>query len=286
MTRIVLVTDPGHPGLQPDDRALPGAFAELGAAASPVPWGTPWSEISADLCVVRTPWDYFERAEEFLGWIERAPMPVVNPASVLRWNHHKGYLTALQECGAARIPATVMVSAGDRPADADALLARVTAERAVLKPAISGGAYQTVVLEPGAAVPWTDQHRGDFLVQAFVDKIEEAGEWSLTCFGGAYSHAVRKTAAKGDFRVQEEHGGRVHLEQPSPALLTAAETVLQGAAALVGLDRPLVYARVDLVEVPYGPPLLMELELIEPELFLRADDEAPRRFAKACLAAL
>ena len=286
MTRIVLVTDPGHPDLQPDDRTLPGAFAELGVSASSVPWGTPWSEISADLCVVRTPWDYFERAEEFLGWIERAPMPVVNPASVLRWNHHKGYLAALQECGAARIPATAMVSAGDRPADADALLARVTAERAVLKPAISGGAYQTVVLEPGAAVPWTDQHRGDFLVQAFVDKIEEAGEWSLTCFGGAYSHAVRKTAAKGDFRVQEEHGGRVHLEQPSSALLTAAEKVVQGAAALVGLDRPLVYARVDLVEVPYGPPLLMELELIEPELFLRADEEAPRRFAKACLAAL
>lgn len=286
MNRIVLVTDPDHPGLQPDDRALPGAFAELGAAASPVPWGTPWSEISADLCVVRTPWDYFERAEEFLAWIERAPMPVVNPASVLRWNHHKGYLAALQECGAARIPATAMVSAGDRPADADALLARVTAERAVLKPAISGGAYQTVVLEPGAAVPWTDEHRGDFLVQAFVDKIEEAGEWSLTCFGGEYSHAVRKTAAKGDFRVQEEHGGLVHLEQPSSALLTAAETVLQGAAALLGLDRPLAYARVDLVEVPYGPPLLMELELIEPELFLRADEEAPRRFAKACLAAL
>lgn len=286
MTRIVLVTDPGHPGLQPDDRGLPGAFAELGSATCVVPWGTPWSEISADLCVVRTPWDYFERPVEFLDWTESAPIPMINPASVLRWNHHKGYLSALQECGAARIPATAMVAAHDRPTSADALLARVSAERAVLKPAISGGAYQTVVLEPGAVVPWTEEHRGDFLVQAFVDKIEEAGEWSLTCFGGVYSHAVRKTAAQGDFRVQEEHGGLVHLEQPSAALLSAAEKVLQGAAALAGLDRPLAYARVDLVEVPYGPPLLMELELIEPELFLRADDEAPHRFAKACLEAL
>ena len=275
MTRIVLVTDPGHPDLQPDDRALPGAFAELGAAASPVPWGTPWSEISADLCVVRTPWDYFERAEEFLGWVERAPMPVVNPASVLRWNHHKGYLAALQECGAARIPATAMVSAGDRPADADALLARVTAERAVLKPAISGGAYQTVVLEPGAAVPWTDQHRGDFLVQAFVDKIEEAGEWSKTCSAG--SHAVRKTAAKGDFRVQEEHGD-VFTWSSRPRRLTAAEKVLQGAAALVGLTAPRLREG-DLVEVPMDPAP-HGARAIEPELFLRADEEAPRRFRR------
>lgn len=286
MTRIVLVTDPGHPGLQPDDLELPGAFAELGAAARPVAWGTPWSEISADLCVVRTPWDYFERAGDFLDWIERAPMPVVNPASVLRWNHHKEYLLALQERGAARIPATAMIAPRDRTADADALLARVTAERAVLKPAISGGAFQTIVLEPGAVVPWTAEHRGDFLVQAFVDKVEEAGEWSLTCFGGAYSHAVRKTAATGDFRVQEEHGGLVHIEEPPAALISAAEEVLRGAAEFVDVGRPLAYARVDLVEVPYGPPLLMELELIEPELFLRAHEEAPRRFAKACLDAL
>ena len=286
MTRIALVTEPGHPGLQPDDLELPGAFAELGATASPTPWGTPWSEIAADLCVVRTPWDYFERAEEFLDWIESAPMTVINPASVLRWNHHKGYLAALQESGAARIPATAMVAAHDRPADADALLERVTAERAVLKPAISGGAYQTFVLEPGAVVPWTAEHRGDFLVQAFVDKVEESGEWSLTCFGGTYSHAVRKTAAKGDFRVQEEHGGLVHVEEPPAALISAAEKTLRGTSELLGLDRPLAYARVDLVEVPYGPPLLMELELIEPELFLRAHDGAPRRFAKACLDAL
>ena len=286
MTRAVLVTDPGHPGLQPDDLELPGAFAELGATACPVAWGTPWSEISADLCVVRTPWDYFERAGDFLDWIERAPMPVINPASVLRWNHHKEYLLALQERGAARIPATAMIAPRDRTADADALLARVTAERAVLKPAISGGAFQTIVLEPGAVVPWTAEHRGDFLVQAFVDKVEEAGEWSLTCFGGAYSHAVRKTAAEGDFRVQEEHGGLVHIEEPPAALISAAEEVLRGATEFVDVGRPLAYARVDLVEVPYGPPLLMELELIEPELFLRAHEEAPRRFAKACLDAL
>ncbi|MEE2940525.1 MAG: hypothetical protein VX460_09090 [Planctomycetota bacterium] len=286
MTRVVLVTEPGHPGLQPDDLELPGAFAELGAVASPAPWGTPWSQITADLCVIRTPWDYFEHADDFLDWVEGAPMPVINPASVLRWNHHKGYLAALQGCGAARIPATAMVPAHDRPVDADALLARVTAERAVLKPAISGGAHQTIVLEPGAAVPWTAGHRGDFLVQAFVDKVEETGEWSLTCFGGAYSHAVRKTAAEGDFRVQEEHGGRVHLEEPPAALISAAERMLRGTAALLELGRPLAYARVDLVEVPYGPPLLMELELIEPELFLRAHEDAPQRFAKACLDAL
>ena len=178
-----------------------------------------------------------------------------------------------------------MVAAHDRPADADALLARVTAERAVLKPAISGGAYQTVVLEPGAAVPWTDQHRGDFLVQAFVDKIEEAGEWSLTCFGGAYSHAVRKTAAKGLPRAGRARRPR----SPRAAVLGAPHGCGEDAPGGRRARRARSTARlreVDLVEVPYGPPPSMELELIEPELFLRAHDAAPRRFAKACLDAL
>lgn len=283
MTRVALITEPGHPGLRSDDLSLPAAFEAIGAEAQPLPWGTPWDQVEADLCVIRTPWDYFDRPADFLDWVDAAPMPLLNPAAVLRWNHHKGYLPALQEAGAARIPATAMVAADERPTAADELLDRVTAERAVLKPAVSGGAHQTIVLEPDGTVPWTPEHRGDFLVQAFVDKVEEVGEWSLTCFGGEFSHAVRKTAAKGDFRVQEEHGGRVHVEAPSAALMGAASQVLRGTAELLGLDGPLPYARVDLVEVPYGPPLLMELELIEPELFLRADPEAPGRFARACL---
>lgn len=284
MTRIALVTDPGHPGLRPDDLSLPGAFDALGAAAQPVPWGTPWADIDADLCVIRTPWDYFERAEDFLRWVESSPVPVVNPGAVLRWNHHKGYLLELQDAGVARIPSTASLPEGGvRPTSADELLERVAAERAVVKPAVSAGAFQTTVIEPGDRIEWTDEHRGDFLVQAFVDKVEEIGEWSLTYFGGRFSHAVLKKAKDGDFRVQDDHGGSVHVHGAPDALRSAADGIVAGTAQLLGLERPLVYARVDLVEVPYGPPLLMELELIEPELFLRADPGAPGRFARACL---
>lgn len=285
---VAIVTDPGMPELQPDDLGLPAAFAARGMPTEVLPWGAPFPAERCGAALVRTPWEYFLDPGAFLGWVEALPVPVLNPAEVLRWNHDKRYLIELADAGAARIPATALLTPSEVGDAASPLLARIGARRGVLKPTVSGGAWRTAVLIEGEGVPLGPEERsgGDFLVQAFVDELPERGEWSLTYLGGAFSHAVLKRARPGDFRVQEEHGGLVHVEEPPAALISAAEKTLRGTSELLGLDRPLAYARVDLVEVPYGPPLLMELELIEPELFLRAHDAAPRRFAKACLDAL
>ena len=205
-------------------------------------------EIAADLCVVRTPWDYFERAEEFLDWIERAPMPVVNPASVLRWNHHKGYLAALQECGAARIPATAMVAADDRPADADALLERVTAERAVPE----AGDLRRCVPDGRARA-----RGGRALDGRASRRLPRPGLRGQGRGGGVVAHVLRRRLRprpqdRGEGRLPGAGGARRPRARRA-AVLGADHGCgedLRGTAELLGLDRPLVYARVDLVEVP------------------------------------
>ncbi len=287
--RVAIITDEDHPGLRPDDVGLDDAFAALGAEAVTVPWGRTLDPGVFDLAVIRTPWDYFLRPAEFLTWLATIEVPMINPVDILRWNLDKRYLIELAGRSAAVIPATVVVEPEDRPSASDDLLDRLsradlaaggTIDKAVLKPVVSGGAYLTRVLSRGGAVDWTADDVGPYLVQAFVDEIHTGGEWSLTFFGGVYSHAVRKEAKTGDFRVQEEHGGAVHVEAPGPALVREAERVLAG----VPWAEPLAYARVDLVLPESGRPLLMELELIEPELFLRSAPGAVDRLARATLA--
>jgi len=288
--RIALITEPGHPGLQPDDLCLVGAFREAGARAEPVPWGRQICAADFSCAVIRTPWDYFEKPVAFLAWVEALDLPVLNAPEVLRWNHHKGYLAELQDQGLARLPRTVLLGADERSTDPMALLAAVDADRAVLKPAVSGGAFRTFVVSPDRAIAWGPEMEGEFLLQAFVDGIQGdgpgQGEWSLVFFAGEFSHALRKVARDGDFRVQEEHGGRVLVETPSVDLIDAGARVLQGATRHLGIAAPLPYARVDMVAPADGEPLLMELELIEPELFFRVDPASPGRFAEAVLGAL
>jgi len=281
---VAIVTDPGMPELQPDDLGLPAAFAARGMPTEVLPWGAPFPAERCGAALVRTPWEYFLDPGAFLGWVEALPVPVLNPAEVLRWNHDKRYLIELADAGAARIPATALLTPSEVGDAASPLLARIGARRGVLKPTVSGGAWRTAVLIEGEGVPLGPEERsgGDFLVQAFVDELPERGEWSLTYLGGAFSHAVLKRARPGDFRVQEEHGGSVEAAEPAPALLAEAERVL---AAVPG-PSPLTYARVDLVEASAGRPYLMELELIEPELFLRAREGAVEALVDAVLEGL
>lgn len=276
--RVAIVTDEEHPGLQPDDVGLPAAFGERGVEIETVAWGRRIPAGEFDLAVIRTPWDYFRRAGEFLAWVEGLGVPVVNPADVLRWNHDKRYLIELEEKGAARLPATRVLDGRER--EADVLLGELGVERAVVKPVVSAGAYRTRVIGRGDRIEWSDEDEGVFLVQEFVDAVQEKGEWSLSYFGGEFSHAVRKTAKAGDFRVQEEFGGGVLVEQPGEGLLREAERVLGAVPGEV------VYARVDLVEVDGGRPVLMELELIEPELFFRCCEGAVGRFVDVVIGGL
>jgi len=282
--RVALITDPAMPQLQPDDASLPAALKALGAEVVVLPWGSPDPEPRCDGALVRSPWEYFMDPERFLAWVEDFEGSVLNSPEVLRWNHDKRYLLELARDGAARIPATALVAAAQLGADADPVLDRIAAERAVLKPTISGGAWRTAVLERGGAIPAEvgAAAGGDFLVQAFVEELPSAGEWSLTYIAGQYSHAVLKRSSPGDFRVQEEHGGTVEVLEPPVALRREAEQVLRA----VPDGAALTYGRVDLVEAAAGRPYLMELELIEPELFLRARPGSAADLAGAVIAAV
>jgi len=279
MKRIALATSAKLPTLNDDDRLLVPALAELGVAAGPAVWDSPdvcWEEFQGVL--VRSCWDYHHRLEEFLAWVsrlERAGVPVWNPPAVLRWNSHKGYLSDLTARGVSIVPTRWL----ERGAQADLAgqLRDGGWRDAVVKPAVSASAHGT--WRTSGETSGADQRRldellraGDVMVQPFTPEVAEPGEWSIVFLGGRVSHAVLKRPAAGDYRVQWEFGGSAAAMAPSDTLLADAEAVM---AAVPGDP---VYARVDGVERD-GRLVLMELELIEPHLFLGWHAGAATRLA-------
>ncbi len=283
--RVAIITDSEHPGLRPDDVGLIEAFAAEGASAAPLPWGSEVGADAFDCAVIRTPWDYFLHPGAFIEWVDGLRVPVLNPKEVLRWNLDKGYLQELAQLGVAEIPRTALLEAGE--GDTARVLELVSSDRAVVKPVISGGAHGTRVVSGDQPLTWDSSETGTYIVQEFVDSVTELGEWSLIYFNGEFSHSVLKVPKPGDFRVQDDFGGAVQFDRPSESLFEVAAGVLAGAQRALGLTHPLPYARVDLVEARgTSAGLLMELELIEPELFFRADPESQPRFARAIVGAL
>ena len=238
--------------------------------------GFPWT--ACDAVILRSCWDYHLRLPEFLewiGWLENSGVRVWNPPSMIRWNSNKTYLRDLEGKGVAVIP-TFWPETGVSLRDQ---LGELGWSKAVVKPRVSATAHRTMLIsadDADQAQPLVeDLLRGPgVLVQQFMESIQTQGEWSLIFFAGEFSHAVVKTPKAGDFRVQHDFGGREQSAQPSPAVLEAATRVIRAVD-----DVPL-YARVDGVESA-GGFLLMELELIEPALFLALSSDAPERFARA-----
>lgn len=278
--RLAFATCADLPSIQPDDAHLAASLEGLGIQPVSCIWNDPaidWSQFGAVL--IRTVWDYFKHHAEFLAWLDRLDqlgVPTINDSRVLRWNSDKRYLLDLARQDVPIIP--TRLARADELAD---VLASMPGRRVVIKPTISGGAWHTLsgnaddaaFAQAVACLP----DELDYLVQPFVSEIVGAGEWSLLYFAGEYSHAVIKRPARGDWRVQDEHGGSVASIQPDAALLDAAEAALAAVAAL-GYDK-LAYARVDGV-VSDGRFLVMELELLEPSLFLDAQPQAAERFAR------
>jgi len=284
VARVALVTAEELPIPDTETEVVRAALAEVGVGTTVVPWTAPVDWAEYELVVCRSPWDYFDRVDEFCSWA-RATGKVTrleNPAEVVVWNAHKSYLVDLADAGVPVVP-TRLIARGD--ATDRALAGYADDDVVVIKPAVSGGAIDAERLAAGS--PQAAAHlarlaaAGDVLVQPFLPQVHE-GEVSLLYFGGRLSHAVRKVPADGDYRVHELYGGKVEVHRPSPAELDAAEQVLAAAPAATA------YARIDLVSGPGGPddPLLMEAELIEPELFLRYDPDSVHRFARALTARL
>lgn len=286
MKRIALATYAKLPSLNEDDLLLVPALRELGVAAVPAVWDSPevcWEDFQG--VVVRSCWDYHQRLEEFLAWVTRlarAGVPLWNSAVQLKWNSHKSYLRDLAARGVPIVP-TRWLARGRRVGLARLLRDERWSE-AVVKPAVSASATDT--WRTSAATAGADQGRleqllraGDVMVQPFIDEVCDPGEWSLMFFGSRFSHGVRKRPAPADYRVQWEFGGTAAPMAPPPRLVADAAAVM---AAVPG--HPL-YARVDGVERD-GRLMLMELELIEPHLFLGWDAGAAARLATVVTAVM
>lgn len=246
-----------------------------------------WSRFAAVL--IRTTWDYTARVDAFRAWARRveAVTPLWNPAAVVAWNSHKRYLLDLADAGVAVVP-TLHVAAADPIPDLAACRARPGWTDLVVKPAEAVGSdglsrWRADVPdgEVAEAVRALQAAGQDVLVQPFLPAIATGGETSVVFVDGEPSHAIVKVPAEGDIRSQPEHGGRLSAVSPTGDQIALGRTALAAAASQAGV-RPdaLVYARVDCVDHD-GLPLLMELELIEPDLFVGFEAGAADRVAGA-----
>lgn len=269
------------PNVDDEDSLLTRYLRQQGHTVEPRIWSNPavdWQRY--DVVVVKSPWDYFDRVTEFYEWLDRMQqlgVRMLNPAATIRWNADKKYLLEMEQAGVRIVP-TRLLPRG-QAVDAAALLSEMGQEQLVIKPAVSGGAKNTFILtrqETAVRQPQLTEllHHEDFLAQPFLPRIQEEGEWSLLYYGGQFSHCVLKTPKAGDFRVQHYLGGGIEPRQAPAHLRRAADDIVQRFA------QDCLYARVDGVD-QNGELLLMELELIEPFLYLASDPQALPRYETA-----
>jgi glutathione synthase/RimK-type ligase-like ATP-grasp enzyme len=288
---VALVTAAPARELDDDLAPLTAALAARGVGHEVVQWDDPavdWPRFR--LVVVRSVWDYVHRRDEFLGWAERtaAVTALVNPPEHLRWSSDKRYLADLAADGVPTVP-TAFAAPGE-PLDWPDV------PRVVVKPAVSAGSIDTTKYEmdvggpgpPGDAVAHVARlHRAGrvAMAQPYLDAVEgERGETALVFLEGRLSHACRKgpmlipgLAVVGDLFVEED----IRPATPTGAELAVAEAAL---AAIPG--GPSLYARVDVIPDASGAPVVLELELVEPSLFLAFAEGAADRTAAAIAARL
>jgi glutathione synthase/RimK-type ligase-like ATP-grasp enzyme len=257
-----------------EDALLSSILTEMNITHQIHPWSAPevdWSAFTHVL--IKSTWDYFDFYPEFLVWLdtlERLGVQVLNEVPTLRWNSSKTYLMEIESQGFPCIAGKILPK-GSKPV-LDQLHAELNADKLVVKPLVSGGAKNTLKVVRGNELGLEEKIQNllqeeDFLVQPFILEIEQIGEYSLIFFNEEFSHAVLKTPAAADFRVQHYYGGTIQTIIPSEPLLASAQALVDRFA------KNTLYARVDGVEID-GVFHLMELELIEPYLFLGLSDTA------------
>jgi len=277
---VVFATCRAMPLLQPDDVPIAAALEARGCTVTPAAWNGPFEPFErADLVVVRSTWDYFEEAEAFVAWLQRlegVSGVVCNAPSLMLWNSNKTYLLDLAKRGAPLPPTRL---SQPNVAALVAAMHELNLHEAIVKPVVGAGASGLTIMrrddrasiERAAAAL---KHPG--LVQPLIPEIRTLGETSCTFFGGEFSHAVVKRPKAGSILVQAEHGGRTE------RVTLIAEQLAVSRSMLELLPEPAVFARVDMV---FGATatMLMEIEVIEPELFVLHDESAADRLADLLL---
>lgn len=280
MHRIGILTCQRLPQLAPEDQVLIPLFARHGLIAEPVVWNAPginWNQY--DLLLIRSIWDYYLEPVAFDAWlnmIDEKKIRMMNPLSVVRYNKHKFYLRDFMENGVDIIP--TLFSSHSAPVSYEQLLASKW-KKIVIKPAVSAGSHLTdiYVTEELTGDSFRQIVSGaDWLVQPFLNEIIDAGEISMIYFNGQFSHSVHKRPKAGDFRVQSKFGGLYETYYPNDELIAT------GLKVIGQIKEPLLYGRVDGVLID-GKFHLMELELIEPDLYFQFDDKIAARFVEEVL---
>lgn len=281
MPVVAFATYRQSPRLTDDDALVARVLAERGIDVHAVPWNgsdVDWDRF--DRVIIRSAWDFHLAPGAYEEWLRRffaRPQRLWNPPTVVLANLNKRYLIDLARHGIDVVP-TAHVEAGGR----QSLLSVIEQhgwDEVVIKPAVSASAQGTWRSARAAAAADEDafaaaRRTHDMLVQPYCHEVASKGEWSMIFFDGAYSHAVLKRPADGDFRVQRHFGGTPVAAAPDARLIAQASRILSTLG-----ERPL-YARVDGIERE-GRFVLMELELNEPFLFLAQSKAGPTRFADA-----
>ena len=278
MRIAVLVPDPGYE--EPWNWAFDveaDALKQADCSVDRVAW-TQVGDVSAyDLIMPLVAWGYHLDYPRWLGLLDRAEAerwPMINPPALLRWNGDKAYLSELAERGVSTVPTLAVEACCD--ADLEEARRRFDSEWLVIKPPVSASASGTHRIGPNDDLPG-DSVRQPMIIQPLIEEIARTGEFSLMLFDGEYSHAVVKRPKSGDFRVQPHLGGVTLPSKAPPGGLELAGQALAAAPATA------TYARVDIVPDDEGTLRIMELELIEPALFLDHAPDGGAAFTKAVL---
>jgi glutathione synthase/RimK-type ligase-like ATP-grasp enzyme len=253
------------------------ALASAGAEVEPIAWTEADDLTDFDLVLPLVAWGYHLKYERWLDLLERAEaerISFTNPPALLRWNSDKAYLADL---GDLAVPTLAVEACCD--ADLDEARRRFGSEWLVVKPPVSASATGTHRIGPNDDLP-ADSRRKPMIVQPLIEEIARTGEFSLMLFDGEFSHAVVKRPKSGDFRVQPHLGGVTLPSAPPPGGIELAKQSLAAAPATA------TYARVDMVPDDEGTLRIMELELIEPALFLDHAPDGGAAFTRSILRAV
>jgi glutathione synthase/RimK-type ligase-like ATP-grasp enzyme len=280
MRIAILVPDPAH------DEPWRWAYdveAEVltsaGATVEPIAWTKVEDLCSFDLVLPLVAWGYHLRYDQWLALLDRAEVeewPLINPPALLRWSSDKAYLAELADKGVSTVPTLAVEACCD--ADLEQARRQFDSDWLVIKPPVAASSMGAHRLGPADDMPGESRGR-PMIIQPLIEEIARTGEFSLMFFNGEFSHAVVKRPKSGDFRVQPHLGGVTLPSAAPPGSERLAREALAAAPA-----EP-VYARVDIVPDDDGVLRIMELELIEPALYLDHSPDRGAAFTRAILSA-
>lgn len=245
-------------------------------------WDDPavdWTQY--DVALLKTPWDYHEKIDAFKAWLDKIAalnVRLLNDYNIVRWNLDKHYLEDITAAGFDVILSRFLDKGWND--DLLPLFEQLNTTDIIIKPCVSGGSKNTIIVSKAEAADSHDQvvallTTSDYIVQPLMHEVQQ-GEWSYTFFNGRYSHTILKKPKAGDFRVQQIYGGTIETLYPTPEEIAHAATYVERFA------KNSLYARVDGLMVN-GHFVLMELELIEPYLYLSYGENAMENYFQAIM---